>query len=145
MEALRVELAAVGPTQEVVSKSQIAFRRTRTVARAWAPGQYLGRGLLVLTLDFAERDPSPRWKEVVEPRPGHVTHHLELHGPEDLDDEVRSWLRRAWEAAGCHARSRPSMRMALPRTILWTTSAGRWPITFSATSLVWGQVESVWG
>lgn len=100
LDALRVELAAIGPTHEVVSKSQIGFRRTRTVAGAWSPGQYLGRGApLVLTFDFDERDPSPRWKEVVEARPGHFTHHLELHAPEDLDDEVRGWLRCAWSAA----------------------------------------------
>lgn len=100
LDALRRELAAIGPVNEALSKSQVAFRRRRTVAWAWAPGQYLGRGApLVLTFDFDEQDPSPRWKEVVEPRPGHFTHHLELHRAEDLDDEVRGWLRQAWDAA----------------------------------------------
>lgn len=100
LDALRAALAAVGPTEEVVSRSQVAFRRRRTVVVAWAPGQYLGHGApLVLTLSFDERDPSPRWKEVVEPHPGRFTHHLELERAEDLDDEVRAWLRRAWEAA----------------------------------------------
>ena len=44
-----------------------------------------------------------------------------------------------------HVMSNPNMAMALPRTILWTTSAGRWPIIFSATSNVCGHVESVCG
>ena len=37
------------------------------------------------------------------------------------------------------------MRMALPRTILRTTSSGRWPISFWPTSFVWGHVESECG
>jgi hypothetical protein len=53
----------------------------------------------VLTLDFPAPDPSPRWKEIVAPHPGHFTHHLELHVASDLDDEVTAWLRTAWETA----------------------------------------------
>ena len=35
--------------------------------------------------------------------------------------------------------------MALPRAILYTDSASRWPNRRVATSLVLGQVPSVWG
>jgi hypothetical protein len=65
------------------------------------PGTYLrGRHApLVLTLSFRHRDPSPRWKEIVEPKPGRFTHHLELYSATDIDDEVCSWLQAAWEAA----------------------------------------------
>lgn len=66
------------------------------------PGVYL-RGQyapLVLTLGLRRRHPSPRWKEVVEPAPGRFTHHLELNAAAEIDDEVRSWLREAWAAAG---------------------------------------------
>jgi hypothetical protein len=45
------------------------------------------------------RSDSPRWKEIVEPAPGRFTHHLELYDVADVDDEVRGWLRQAWEAA----------------------------------------------
>jgi hypothetical protein len=85
----------------LTSKSQIAFRRRRNFAWVWIPGKYLrGRGApLVLTLVFAMRMESPRWKEVVQPRPGFFTHHLELFGLADIDDEVRAWLRAAYEAA----------------------------------------------
>jgi hypothetical protein len=55
---------------------------------------------LVLTILFRERDPSPRWKQVVEPYPGRFTHHLELNEVSDIDDEVVAWLRKAWELAG---------------------------------------------
>ncbi|MBN1661408.1 MAG: hypothetical protein JXA93_23655 [Anaerolineae bacterium] len=84
-----------------VSKSQIAFRRRRSFAWVWRPGQYLKGEVapLVLTLSLPQRDASPRWKEVVEPAPGKFTHHLELYDVVDVDDQVRRWLRYAWEGA----------------------------------------------
>lgn len=99
--ALQRAMAEIGPADLRVSKSQVAFRRHRAFAWAWMPGTYL-RGKhapLVLTLALRRRDPSPRWKEVVEPAPGRFTHHLELRSAADVDDEVRAWLREAWEGA----------------------------------------------
>jgi len=93
---------ALSPVSLGVSKSQVAFRRRRAFAWTWIPAKYL-RGQcapLVLTLSFPARDPSPRWKQVVEAAPGSFTHHLELRSPADIDDQVRAWLRAAWEAAG---------------------------------------------
>lgn len=84
-----------------ISKSQVAFRRRTTFAAVWIPGQYL-RGPhapLVLTLFFRHREPSARWKEVVEVKPDRVTHHLELWRPEDIDGEVRRLILKALEAA----------------------------------------------
>jgi hypothetical protein len=102
LDHVRRVIAEIGPVQERVSKSQVAFGRRRTMAWAWAPGQYLTGKVapLVLTFDFPSRDASPRWKEIVETGPTRFTHHLELHDRDDLDDEVREWLRVAWEAAG---------------------------------------------
>jgi hypothetical protein len=54
----------------------------------------------VLTLAFRTRDSSPRWKQVVEPYPGRFTHHLELYSVQEIDEQVRDWLRIAWETAG---------------------------------------------
>jgi hypothetical protein len=91
----------VGKASIRVTKSQIAFRRRKNFAFAWLSGQYL-RGKvapLVLTLSLPTRVPSPRWKQVVEPSPGHFTHHLELRKVGDVDDEVVAWLRIAWKAA----------------------------------------------
>ena len=102
LERLRQVVVEVGRVDERETKSQLAFRRRRTFALAWAPRQYLGpRGApLVLSVLLPERDPDPRWKEVVEPRPGVFVHHLELHVTGDLDQQVRSWIRRAYDAAG---------------------------------------------
>ena len=100
-DALHRAIDACGPAEVRVTKSQVAFRRRKTFARAWMPGTYL-RGKhapLVLTLGFRHRDSSPRWKEIVEPAPSRFTHHLELYATADIDDEVRSWLQAAWTAA----------------------------------------------
>lgn len=70
-------------------------------AVAWAPGQYLhdDPAPLVVTVALDHHDASPRWKEVVEPHPGTFVHHLEVRRVADIDDEVGTWLRAAWDAA----------------------------------------------
>jgi hypothetical protein len=94
-------VAGLGTAEIRASKSQIAFRRKRNFALVWMPGQYLKRKAapLVLTILLPWRDDSPRWKEVVEPYPGRFSHHLEMYGTAEIDEEVKSWLRQAWEAA----------------------------------------------
>jgi hypothetical protein len=101
-DALQAAIEALGPSEIRVSKSQVAFRRRRAFAWAWIPGMYL-RGdhtPLVLTLALRWKDPSKRWKQVVEPARGRFTHHLELRRVDEIDDEVRAWLREAWAQAG---------------------------------------------
>ena len=96
-EALRSAIEDLGPVEIRVTKSQVAFCRRRAFAWAWIPDRYLHgkHAPLVLTLGFCHRDPSSRWKEIVEPRPGRFTHHLELYSASDIDDEVRAWLHAA--------------------------------------------------
>ena len=100
-DAVADAVAALGPLDLRVSKSQVAFRRRVNFAFAWMPEIYLGRRdvPLVLTVALRRRDASPRWKQVVEPHPGRFTHHLELHSTDDIDEQVRAWLREAWESA----------------------------------------------
>jgi hypothetical protein len=89
-DTLRAAIDALGPTEIRVTKSQVAFRRSRAFAWAWVPDRYLrGRHApLVPTLSFAERDDSDRWKQIVEPAPGRFTHYLELHSVSEIDDQV---------------------------------------------------------
>ena len=108
-EALREAVASIGPAELCITKSQVAFRRSpdaisgRRIAFAWTwmPDVYLGGGHapLVLTLSFRRSDPSPRWKQIVEPASGRFTHHLELYSADAIDDQVRVWLAEAWQAA----------------------------------------------
>ena len=100
-DALHAAIAALGPVEMRVTKSQVAFRRRKAFAWVWIPDRYLGGGHapLVLTLAFPWRDASPRWKQIVEPAPGRFTHHLELRAASEIDDEIAGWLRMAWEAA----------------------------------------------
>jgi hypothetical protein len=114
-EALRDAIASIGPAESRVTKSQVAFRKVpadpeyarafpgRGIAFAWAwmPDLYLGPGHapLVLTVALRRRDPSPRWKQVVEPALGRFVHHLELTSADAIDDQVREWLAEAWQAA----------------------------------------------
>ena len=94
-EAIRGTIEALGGVELRVTKSQIAFRWRRAFAWVWMPGQYLrGKKVapLVLTISFHHRDPSPRWKEIVEPASGRFTHHLELYATHDVDGEVHCWL-----------------------------------------------------
>ncbi|NYF18207.1 hypothetical protein HDC37_003063 [Microbacterium sp. AK009] len=101
LNALRAVILGVGTVTEELSKSQLAFRAGRTFAIAWAPAQYLGeRGApLVLSLALPQHVENPRWKEVVEPRAGVFMHHLELRAVNEIDDEVRDWITRAYVAA----------------------------------------------
>jgi hypothetical protein len=97
-DCLRERIESLGPVEMLIQQSQIAFRRNKSFAFAWMPGKYLkGRGApLVLTLGLRRRDLSPRWKTIVEPAPGRFTHHMEIHSPNDMDDEVYVWLQEAW-------------------------------------------------
>ncbi len=100
-EVLQLVLEQLGPVRVRTGKSPIAFTRRRTFAWAWIPDRYLNgnHAPLVLSVSLRRRNSSPRWKQVVEPAPGRFMHHLEVNTPEDIDDEVRNWLREAWETA----------------------------------------------
>jgi hypothetical protein len=100
-DALIEAVAAFGPVDAKVTKSQVAFRDDKEFAWVWAPDQYLGPGHapLVLTLSFPDHLRSPRWKSVVQTGKHRFTHHLELHSPSDVDDEVRGLIQQARSAA----------------------------------------------
>ncbi|MCU1445764.1 DUF5655 domain-containing protein [Cryobacterium sp.] len=101
-DTVRSRILSIGETEMRVTKSQIAFRRLRSFAWTWLPGQYLSGAVapLVLSIDLDRFDTSPRWKEVAEPTLNHFMHHLELRRAEELDDEVFDCLREAWSKAG---------------------------------------------
>jgi hypothetical protein len=100
-EAVAEAVAAIGEVEVRTGKSQIAFRRRKSFAFVWRPGQYLDSTVpAVLSIALPERLDSGRFKEVAHPSPNVWMHHLELHGPEPIDAEVRAWLETAFRAAG---------------------------------------------
>ncbi|WP_228539499.1 DUF5655 domain-containing protein [Nocardia sp. XZ_19_385] len=94
-------LDSLGPYDVRVSKSQIAFRRNRGFAYLWLPGQHLKNPDAEVALSFVldHKESSQRFKEIAHPTPNRWTHHLEIHHPDDLDEEVRTWLRAAADSA----------------------------------------------
>jgi len=92
-------LNSLGQFEVRVTKSQIGLRRRRTFAFLWMPGKWLSHPDAEVVLSIATDHPiaSSRFKEVVHPAKNTWMHHLEVRSPEDLDDEVLSWLAAAWE------------------------------------------------
>lgn len=91
----------LGRAEVRVSRSQVAFRRRTGFAYLWRPGQYLSSDVpAVLSIVLPRELASDRWKEVVHPASRVWMHHLELRGPDEVDDELREWLAEAYAAAG---------------------------------------------
>jgi hypothetical protein len=84
------------------TKSQIAFKRRRGFAYIWLPGMYLARpqAELVVSIALDRAVGSPRFKEIAHPSAGIWQHHLEVRSIAEVDDEVRNWLRAAYDCAG---------------------------------------------
>lgn len=101
-EEVYARLGALGSFDMRTTKSQIAFRRKRGFAYLWLPGQYLQHSdaEVVLSIALGREVRSGRFKEVVHPAERHWMHHLEVHGPDEIDDEVVEWLAEAFERAG---------------------------------------------
>lgn len=97
----RVEriVESLGDVTVRTTKTQVAFRRRRGFAYLWPP-VFPGRGVdVVLSIALGRHDRSPRFKQVAHPAPRIWMHHLEIRDLSDLDDEVESWLREAFENA----------------------------------------------
>lgn len=100
LRAVEAALARIGPAQVRVSASQVTFRRRRGFAFVWRPSRWLRSPIpAVLSIAFASRVDSPRWKSIAHPAPRIWMHHLELASPDEVDAEVAEWLRRAWDEA----------------------------------------------
>jgi hypothetical protein len=100
-EAVDVMVKAFGGVDVRVTKSQIALRRRRAFAYVWRPGQYVSSDVpAVLSIALSRKLRSDRFKEIAHPSPKVWMHHLEVESATELDDEVRDWLRMAFDAAG---------------------------------------------
>jgi hypothetical protein len=107
-ERVRGILREAGPLEVRTTKSQVAFRRRRGFAFLWMPRQYLRGSVAAAVLSIASdhRIASDRFKEVVQPATGRWMHHLEVRDPDEIDDEVATWLRDAARLAGAQITSK---------------------------------------
>ena len=100
-EAVVAALDGVGPVSVRTTRSQVAFASGRQFAWIWLPGRWLRRPVAetVLSIGLGRDAGGDRFKEVLEVARGRWMHHLELRGPNEIDDEVRDWLAEAWMEA----------------------------------------------
>ena len=94
-------LEAAFPEARVkVQKSQISFYGKHLFAMVSIPVRRKKgwpEHCLLLSFGLGRREESPRIAVAVEPYPGRWTHHVVLSQPEELDGQLLSWLREAWD------------------------------------------------
>ena len=95
----RIDMACIGPVIVKAQKTQISFYNRRMFACvSFLP---LGRGKerppVYLTVSFGldHRQASPRIGAAVQARPNRWTHHVMISSPEEIDEELLSWLTEA--------------------------------------------------
>jgi hypothetical protein len=100
-DAVAAAVEGLGGAQVRVSNSQVALRRRTAFCWLWLPGRYLHgpTAAVVISVALARRDLDPRWKEVVEVRPGRWMHHLEVNAATEVDEQVEAWLTEAYALA----------------------------------------------
>ena len=86
-----------------VQKTQITFYNRHmfacvSFARVKRKSE-LPEGYMVITLGLPSPLDSTRVAVKVEPYPGRWTHHIVISQPEELDDELLSWIRQAYDFA----------------------------------------------
>lgn len=95
-----LELIADLDVEVRVTRSQVALLHTTSFAYLWYPGRYVRSEVpAVLSLALPDKQESQRFKQIVTPAAHVWMHHLELTGPDDLDDEVLGWVRAAYREA----------------------------------------------
>ena len=96
-------LQSVGPFTVRVQKTQITYSNRHVFAcisflkvrkASQRPPVYI-----VVTFGLAHKLDSSRIEAAVEAYPGRWTHHLMITRPEDIDEELMSWIKEAYHFA----------------------------------------------
>ena len=83
-----------------VQKSQISFYGRHLFAAASLPGRRKKdwpEHCILVTFGLSHRVEDPRIAVAVEPYPNRWTHHVVMDKPEQIDGQLLSWLREAWD------------------------------------------------
>ena len=99
VQAAVLALDEFGPVRIKVSKTQIGFYNRRLFACASFARVKRAKDLphpwLTVTFGLDHRVESERIAVATEPYPRRWTHHLVIGSPEEVDDELKAWLRQA--------------------------------------------------
>jgi hypothetical protein len=97
---VRLYIESLGPVRMEAMKSQISFGTRTKFAWVWLPPPWAKNrpeNSIVLTFGLRRHVEHKRIVQAVEPRPGRWTHHVIIDKEADLDEDVRAWLREAYD------------------------------------------------
>ena len=92
--ALQAELDALGPHRVIPLKTMVSLATTTNFG-----GLVFGRTFLDLNLALPAPLAHPRIRQVQRLSAHSWFHRIRLEGPEDVDGELRAWLREAYEGS----------------------------------------------
>ena len=98
--AVRAFVVSLGPVEIRVTKTQISFTARTGFAWVWLPQMWIRKQpdeSIVVSFALRRKITDVRVKQVAEPRPGRFMHHVVIRREADLDDEVRGWVREAYD------------------------------------------------
>ncbi|MDL2288107.1 DUF5655 domain-containing protein [Oscillospiraceae bacterium OttesenSCG-928-F05] len=113
-------LAAFPDVKVAVKKTQVSFSNRYGFAYLWPPTRKIkGRPGLYIVLSFGlgYRLEHPRVVESAEPYPGRFTHHVLIGSAEEMDAQIMTWLKEAYDFSAAKGR-RPSRPRPHPHSDL---------------------------
>lgn len=101
-------LTTLPETAVRVQKTQITLTGRHGFAALSLPRRSRDRKAhrLTLTLGLPHRLDSPRVDQATAPYPGRWTHHFQLSSPTELDSQLLSWVREAYDFAQAKGKRR---------------------------------------
>jgi hypothetical protein len=98
-DLLKQYIQTLGFVEMKVTKSQISFSNKRQFAWVWLPMPWdkkRPKDSTVLSFSLGEKTVHPQIVQIVEPYPGRFMHHVILEKESDINDDVKKWLKRAY-------------------------------------------------
>ena len=80
-----------GPVTMIPQKTRVVF-----MVRVRFAGVYPRKSFLLVGLGLPRRIPSPRFTKIERYAAHFIGHMLEIHSEEDLDSELKGWLRKSY-------------------------------------------------
>jgi hypothetical protein len=91
-DALSKAVRSCGPMQVLPEKTRISFHRRMSFISV-----YLRKDHLILGIVLAERREHPRFESIQTFSPRNHLHNLRLRSIDEIDDDVRDWIRAAYD------------------------------------------------